>query len=73
MKIAKKIFLLGNTPVKDVFIQHLLVTDVSFELIEIKMPLLQHVLQISKTFFECSNCLKHWSNRAVPDRNITES
>ena len=36
MKIAKKIFLLGNTPVKDVFIQHLLVTDVSFELIEIK-------------------------------------
>ena len=73
MKIARKLFLLGNTPAKDAFIRNLLVTDISFELIEIKNTFAAVCLHISEAFLECSNYMKHWSNRAVADRNIIES
>ena len=72
MKIARKLFLFGNTPAKDAFIQNLLATNISFELIEIKNTFAAVCLHMSKAFLKCSNYLKHGSNSAVAD-NIIES
>ena len=53
MKIARKLFLFGNTPAKDAFIRNLLATNISFELIEIKNTFAAVCLHMSKAFLKC--------------------